>query len=60
MTKPHRHCTVCGTPIPLEESTCSDKCEKVLKENQNRVRKSRIFIYAIFAIVIIIWLVLVL
>lgn len=60
MTKPHRHCNVCGSPIPLEERTCSEKCEKILIDSQKRVRKTRIFVYVILGLVILVWLFLVL
>ncbi|MCK9150941.1 DUF2116 family Zn-ribbon domain-containing protein [Methanobacterium alcaliphilum] len=55
MTKPHRHCAVCGTPIPLEERTCSDKCQQILVQNQNKVRKTRMILYAIFGVFILVW-----
>ncbi|GAB6054965.1 DUF2116 family Zn-ribbon domain-containing protein [Methanobacterium movens] len=56
MTKPHRHCAVCGTPIPLEERTCSDKCQNTLAESRNKVRKTRMIVYTIFGVFIILWL----
>jgi predicted nucleic acid-binding Zn ribbon protein len=56
MTKPHRHCVVCGTPIPLEERTCSDKCQQVLAQNQNKVRKTRMGLYVIFGVFVAVWL----
>ena len=37
----HKHCPVCGTPIPLEESTCSPKCQSVLDEQQTKLEKSK-------------------
>ncbi|MBU4534454.1 MAG: DUF2116 family Zn-ribbon domain-containing protein [Euryarchaeota archaeon] len=56
MTKPHRHCAVCGTPIPLEERTCSDKCQHTLAKNRNKVRKTRMIVYTIFGVFILLWL----
>ena len=37
----HKHCPVCGTPIPLEETTCSPKCQSVLDEQQAKLTKSK-------------------
>lgn len=59
MTKPHRHCAVCGTPIPLEERTCSTKCQNILTENQKKVNKTKKIIYAVFAAFVLIWIFLV-
>ena len=56
MTEPHRHCAVCGTPIPPKEKVCSDKCEKLMVDRQRKVMKTRRIIYAVFAVFIIIWL----
>lgn len=56
MTKPHRHCSVCGTPIPLEERTCSDKCQKILVDNRNKVNKTKKIIYVLFAAFVLIWI----
>ena len=27
--EPHKHCPICGTPIPLNELVCSPDCQKV-------------------------------
>jgi predicted nucleic acid-binding Zn ribbon protein len=56
MTKPHRHCAVCSTPIPLEERTCSDKCQKILVENQKKVKKTKTILYIVFGAFILVWL----
>ena len=37
----HKHCPVCGTPIPLEETTCSPKCQTVMDEQQAKLNKSK-------------------
>lgn len=26
--EPHKHCPICGTPIPLNELVCSPDCQK--------------------------------
>jgi len=56
MTEPHRHCAVCGTPIPPKEVVCSDKCQKLMADRQKKVMRTRRIIYAVFAVFIIIWL----
>jgi len=47
MTDIHKHCPVCNTPIPLDETTCSVKCQTVLEKNQAKVRRSRIILYIV-------------
>jgi predicted nucleic acid-binding Zn ribbon protein len=37
----HKHCPVCGSPIPLEESTCSPKCQTVMDEQETKLKKSK-------------------
>ena len=36
MVEPHKHCPVCGTPIPMKERVCSADCQKVLEQNQKK------------------------
>jgi predicted nucleic acid-binding Zn ribbon protein len=44
MTDIHKHCPICNTPIPLDELTCSPKCQKVLEDRQAKVKRSRIIL----------------
>ena len=53
--EPHKHCPVCGTAIPLDETTCSTECDKVLSMKQEQHRKSRMFLLIILIIFIVIW-----
>ena len=50
----HKHCPVCGTPIPLTERVCSPDCEKVLAQRQKQMRKSRITFFIVMVIFIIV------
>ncbi|MDO5850429.1 MAG: DUF2116 family Zn-ribbon domain-containing protein [Methanobacteriaceae archaeon] len=52
---PHKHCPVCGTPIPLDEKVCSPDCEKVLVLKQKQMKKSRITLFAVIVIFILVW-----
>lgn len=56
MTKPHKHCPVCGTSIPMEEKFCSPKCETAYTERARKVLKTRRIFYIGFAVIIIIYL----
>jgi predicted nucleic acid-binding Zn ribbon protein len=56
MTEQHKHCPVCGNPIPLSEKVCSAQCQQVIAENQRKVRRTRMILYAAFAVFILIWL----
>ncbi|MBI5680137.1 MAG: DUF2116 family Zn-ribbon domain-containing protein [Methanobacterium sp.] len=55
MTKPHKHCPMCGTPIPMEEKFCSPNCEQIFTERQRKVAKTRKIMYIAFAALIIIY-----
>lgn len=56
MTEPHKHCPVCGKPVPMSETVCSAQCQQVIAENQRKVRKTRMILYGAFAVFILIWL----
>ena len=53
----HRHCAICGRPIPLSESFCSDKCQEQYQMRQQQVNKQRKILYVVVAIFVILWLV---
>ncbi|OPX59492.1 MAG: hypothetical protein A4E25_00976 [Methanobacterium sp. PtaB.Bin024] len=57
MIEQHKHCPVCGTPIPMSEKFCSPKCEQIAITNQQKIKKSRRMLYILFAIFILVWLV---
>ena len=50
----HKHCPICGNPIPLDERVCSPDCEKVLAQRQKQMRKSRITFFIVMVIFIIV------
>jgi predicted nucleic acid-binding Zn ribbon protein len=45
MIEQHKHCPVCGTPIPMNEKFCSPKCEQIAITNQQKIKKSRRMLY---------------
>lgn len=53
----HRHCAICGKPIPLSESFCSDQCQEAYQIKQKQVAKQRKILFALVAIFIIIYFV---
>jgi len=53
MTKPHKHCPVCGTSIPMDERFCSPKCESTYTERAKKVAKSRKIFFIILAVIVI-------
>lgn len=55
MTDVHKHCPVCNTPIPLEEVTCSPKCQKVFEAKQAQFRRSRIILYVVMIIFVLVF-----
>ena len=52
----HRHCAICGKPIPMSESFCSDQCQEQFQLKQKQVVKQRKILYALIAIFVIVWL----
>ncbi|AGN16358.1 DUF2116 family Zn-ribbon domain-containing protein [Methanobrevibacter sp. AbM4] len=54
--EPHKHCPVCGTPIPLNEKACSPDCEAVLNKRQNQMKRNQKLIYVLLVVFIIVWL----
>ncbi len=51
----HKHCPVCNTPIPLEETTCSPKCQEILKSRQSQMKRSRLILFAVMIVFIVIF-----
>ena len=41
MVEPHKHCPVCGSPIPMKERVCSADCQKVLEQQQKNIKKKQ-------------------
>ena len=53
--EPHKHCPICGTPIPLNELVCSSDCQKVWDARLAQARRSRIILYIVIIIFLVIW-----
>lgn len=56
MVDQHKHCPMCGKPIPMDERFCSPKCEQIFAERQRKVMKTRRIMYIILAAILIIYL----
>ena len=54
----HKHCPICGTPIPLDELVCSPDCQKVWDQRLTQTRKSRITLFVVILIFLAVWAVL--
>jgi predicted nucleic acid-binding Zn ribbon protein len=52
----HKHCAICGKPIPMSESFCSDQCQEAYQLRQKQVGKQRKMLYILVAIFVIIYL----
>lgn len=55
MVEQHKHCPVCGSPIPMKERVCSADCQKVLDQRQKSMKKSRLSLFAVIVIFILVW-----
>jgi predicted nucleic acid-binding Zn ribbon protein len=53
MIDPHKHCPVCSTPMPLDETTCSTKCQKTLDDRHGQVKKGKLILHIAMVIVLI-------
>ena len=53
--EPHKHCPICGSPIPLNELVCSPDCQKVWDARIAQRKKSRLVLYIIIVIFIVLW-----
>lgn len=52
---PHKHCPVCGTPIPLSENACSPDCEQVLNKRQAQIRRNQRLIFILLIVFVLVW-----
>ena len=50
----HRHCVVCGKPIPLNHETCSVQCERIIAEQRRRQRTTYWIMMGLF-LVLVVW-----
>jgi len=44
----HKHCQVCGKPIPLEETLCSEECKQ---KYQKFMKKRKLMLYIMYAMI---------
>lgn len=51
----HKHCPVCGVPIPLDERVCSPDCEKIITNRIEGSKKSRIFLGIMLLVLVVVW-----
>lgn len=51
--EPHKHCGVCGKPVPLEETFCSEKCREDYREILSKRRKSMYIIYGLLTVLLV-------
>jgi len=43
MVEDHRHCVVCGRPIPPDRYVCSPSCEEILRRRQKGYRRMQLY-----------------
>ena len=56
MIEKHKHCPMCGRPIPMSEKFCSPNCEEIARANQQKVQKTRKMLYILFAVFVLVWI----
>ncbi|RAP48007.1 MAG: hypothetical protein BZ136_05615 [Methanosphaera sp. rholeuAM74] len=52
----HRHCAICGRPIPMDESFCSDVCQEAYEMKKNQVAKQRKILVGLVVIFVLIYI----
>jgi len=57
MIEVHKHCPVCGVPIPLDEKVCSQDCETVLNNRIDASKKSRVILGVMLLVLIVVWVI---
>ena len=53
--EPHKHCPICGTPIPLNEILCYPYCKKVWDQRLIQQKKSRYMLTGVIILFLAIW-----
>ena len=48
MPEDHRHCIVCGKAVAPDKFFCSPSCEDIFKQQQKRMRRTRLIMMTIF------------
>ena len=51
---PHKHCPICGTPIPLDELVCSPDCQKVWDQKIAQHKRTRLVLFGVIVVFIIV------
>jgi predicted nucleic acid-binding Zn ribbon protein len=55
MIEDHKHCIVCGKPVPMDQLVCSPSCDEILKKHQKSAARARtIMLVIIFVMIILI------
>ncbi|KAA0009290.1 MAG: DUF2116 family Zn-ribbon domain-containing protein [Thermoplasmata archaeon] len=56
MIPQHAHCQVCGKAVKYGEAFCSEKCKKEYEEWMRKRRRMQLFLYAMIALIIIVYM----
>jgi len=57
MVEDHRHCIVCGKPVPPDKLVCSPACEEILRMQRKRYRRMQIYTMALFIVLFLVVLI---
>ncbi len=50
----HKHCQVCGRPIPVDETFCSEKCREEYEDMVSKRKKRMYVVYGLLAVLLIV------
>ncbi len=53
MVEDHKHCIVCGKSVPPDKMICSPSCEELLKQQQKRLKRMRLFTMVFFMLLFV-------
>ncbi|MEM1689255.1 MAG: DUF2116 family Zn-ribbon domain-containing protein [Candidatus Hadarchaeales archaeon] len=57
MVEDHRHCVVCGKPVPPDKFICSPSCEEILRKQQKRYHRIQLYTMILFFLLFVLILV---
>ncbi|MGM0509929.1 MAG: DUF2116 family Zn-ribbon domain-containing protein [Thermoplasmatota archaeon] len=51
--EPHKHCQICGKPVPLDKDFCSEKCREDYSDLMKKKKRRMYIIYILLAVFLV-------
>ncbi len=49
----HKHCQVCGKPVPVDEKFCSEKCREEYEDLVSKRKKRQYIMFGLLAVFLV-------